>query len=98
MSASTVIATVSSALFIGGSLAAGFRWILKHYLSELKPNHGSSLNDKIVLEVLPLVKELKEDLREVKSDVKEVKDDVVNVKTDVAHLQGRFEQYVEQDF
>lgn len=98
MDTATLIATVSSVLFIGGSLAAGLRWILKHYLSELKPNHGTSLNDKIVLEVLPMIKELKQDMGEVKADIKDVKVDVVNVKTDLAHLQGRFEQYVEQEF
>ena len=33
------------------SLVAGFtaaiRWLVKHYLSELKPNSGSSLKDKV---------------------------------------------------
>ena len=98
MNAATIIATVSSALFIGGSVVGGLRWILKHYLSELKPNHGSSLHDKLVLEALPMIKELKEDISELKADIKEVKGDIVNVKTDVAHLQGRFDQYVEQEF
>jgi hypothetical protein len=27
---------------------AVIRWLVKHYLSELKPNSGGSLNDKIV--------------------------------------------------
>jgi hypothetical protein len=27
--------------------AAGVRWLVKHYLSELKPNGGGSLKDKI---------------------------------------------------
>lgn len=26
---------------------AVIRWLVKHYLSELKPNHGSSVNDRI---------------------------------------------------
>jgi hypothetical protein len=30
-----------------GSLAAGAKWMVKHYLWELRPNHGTSLNDKI---------------------------------------------------
>jgi hypothetical protein len=33
------------------TLAAGFtaaiRWLVKHYLNELKPNGGSSLKDKV---------------------------------------------------
>lgn len=31
---------------IGGGVAA-VRWLVKHYLAELKPNHGSSLNDRV---------------------------------------------------
>lgn len=27
--------------------AAGVRWLVKHYLYELKPNGGSSLKDKV---------------------------------------------------
>jgi len=42
------------------------RWMIKSYLSELKPNGGSSLNDKIKLEVLPLLTEIKVDLAEMK--------------------------------
>lgn len=30
-----------------GALAAGVRHLVKHYLSELKPNGGSSLKDKV---------------------------------------------------
>lgn len=34
------------------SIAAGFtawvRWLVKHYLSELKPNSGSSLKDSVI--------------------------------------------------
>ena len=29
------------------SLAAAVRWMVKHYLTELKPNGGSSLRDKV---------------------------------------------------
>lgn len=42
------------------------RWMIKAYLSELKPNGGSSLNDKIKLEVLPMLIDIKTDLAEVK--------------------------------
>lgn len=30
-----------------GSLAIGVRFLVKHYLSELKPNGGSSIKDKV---------------------------------------------------
>ena len=30
-----------------GALATATRWMFKHYLTELKPNGGSSLKDKV---------------------------------------------------
>ncbi len=30
-----------------GALATSVRWMVKHYLNELKPNGGSSLRDKV---------------------------------------------------
>jgi hypothetical protein len=30
-----------------GALATATRWMVKHYLTELKPNGGSSLRDKV---------------------------------------------------
>lgn len=30
-----------------GALATSIRWMVKHYLNELKPNGGSSLRDKV---------------------------------------------------
>lgn len=30
-----------------GALATSIRWMVKHYLNELKPNGGSSLKDKV---------------------------------------------------
>ena len=30
-----------------GALAAAIRWMVKHYLAELKPNGGSSIKDKV---------------------------------------------------
>jgi hypothetical protein len=30
-----------------GSLALSIRWLVKHYLSELRPNSGSSLRDSV---------------------------------------------------
>jgi hypothetical protein len=42
------------------------RWIVKSFLSELKPNGGESLSDKIRLEILPLLGEIKADVAEMK--------------------------------
>jgi len=32
---------------IFGGFTAGVRWLVKHYLNELKPNGGSSLKDSV---------------------------------------------------
>lgn len=34
-------------LTIVSSIAFGIKWLVKHYLSELKPNSGSSLKDQV---------------------------------------------------
>ena len=36
-----------SAITIVGALAMGIRHLVKHYLSELRPNGGSSLRDSV---------------------------------------------------
>lgn len=38
------VATLISVL---GSAALGVKWLVKHYLAELKPNGGSSIKDKV---------------------------------------------------
>jgi len=41
-------ATVAvSVITIIGGVAASIRWLVKHYLNELKPNGGSSLKDSV---------------------------------------------------
>lgn len=41
-------ATVAVAVMaIFSSFAGGIRWMVKHYLNELKPNGGSSLKDSV---------------------------------------------------
>jgi hypothetical protein len=39
------LAVSITTLVIG--FAASVRWLVKHYLSELRPNHGSSLRDSV---------------------------------------------------
>ena len=39
---------IVAALFaIVGGFVASIGWLVKHYLSELRPNSGSSLNDRV---------------------------------------------------
>jgi len=38
--------TVAVMTIVGG-FAAGVRWLVKHYLNELKPNGGSSIKDSV---------------------------------------------------
>jgi len=41
-------ATVAVAVMtIFGGFVTGVRWLVKHYLNELKPNSGSSLKDSV---------------------------------------------------
>lgn len=55
---------------------------LKTIKNEVIPNHGSSIHDKINLEIIPMLKELRVNQAEI------------SVK--VSKLEGRFEQHVEE--
>lgn len=39
--------TISGFLAVIVAVAAGFRWLIKNYLYEMKPNGGSSIKDTI---------------------------------------------------
>ena len=69
--------TVSGGLAILGAVG----WIIKKYLSELKPNHGSSLRD---------VTDRLERMMEV------MLKDVQDLKVDVARLEGKVENHIEE--
>lgn len=90
MDVSTWLQAIASGVAILGAIGFVGRWVIKKYLSELKPNHGTSLNDAIKLQVIPLIIDLSLDMKEVKSDIKEL---------NKAHniLEGRFEQHVEEE-
>lgn len=104
MDAATVVATVSSSLFITGSVGGIARWYvkqhsteaLKEYLDELKPNHGSSLNDAVKLEILPIIKDLKEDIKEIKGDVKELRTNQMEIVKDLSRVEGRVQAHIEE--
>jgi len=39
--------TISGFLAVTAAIGISFRWVIKHYLNELKPNSGSSLRDSV---------------------------------------------------
>ena len=39
--------TISGVLAVTIAAGASIRWIIKHFLIELKPNSGSSMNDRL---------------------------------------------------
>jgi hypothetical protein len=41
--AALILSVLSILVFVAG----GIKWLVKHYLSELKPNSGSSLKDSV---------------------------------------------------
>ena len=83
MSIESWIAITTGELALLGAAAAGVKYLVKKYLSELRPNRGSSIHDKINKEILPLLKELRQDQ--------------ITIKSDVAKLEGRFEQHVDEN-
>jgi hypothetical protein len=48
MQAQDYAAVAVSVMTIIGGFATGVRWLVKHYLAELKPNSGSSLKDSVI--------------------------------------------------
>jgi len=47
MSAQDWAAVVAVALTVIGSFIGAVKWLVKHYLNELKPNSGSSMRDEL---------------------------------------------------
>jgi len=103
--ATTVIGTSASVIGIGGVFLGFARWILKKHTEELvreylgeikenskeqKQNHGSSLNDIVKLQVLPILQKLDRSQDEIRQDITEM-------KVESAKLEGRFNQYVEEN-
>jgi hypothetical protein len=82
MSIDAWIGVTSAEIGILVAAVAGVKWLVKKYLSELKPNGGSSIHDKINKEVIPMLKELRVDQ--------------IAIGEKVAKLEGRFEQHVEE--
>jgi hypothetical protein len=47
MSAQDWAVVATAALTVIGSFIGSVKWLVKHYLNELKPNSGSSMRDQI---------------------------------------------------
>ena len=47
MTASDYATVAVAVITIVGGFATGIRWMVKHYLNELKPNGGSSVKDSV---------------------------------------------------
>lgn len=47
MQAQDIAAIVAAVTTVVGSFAMAVRWLVKHYLAELKPNGGGSMNDRM---------------------------------------------------
>ena len=60
----TGLVTIITALFI--AFKKFNQYLIKEYLSELKPYGGSILADQIKLEILPMLGEIKADLAELR--------------------------------
>jgi len=82
MSIDTWIGITASEIAILAAAAAGVKFLVKKYLSELRPNGGSSIHDKINKEIVPMLKELREHQ--------------IEIGEKVAKLEGRFEQHVDE--
>ena len=47
MNPENIAAGAAAVTTIVGSFSVAVRWMVKHYLNELKPNSGSSLRDQV---------------------------------------------------
>lgn len=72
MSATDWAALVVSIITIIAAVAGSIKWLVKHYLAELKPNSGSSLKDQVnrleirINEAELVRKQMKEDHKAMK--------------------------------
>ena len=74
-----VVVSIFTAIAAG---AATVSWLVKHYLRELIPNGGSSLNDTVKLSILPTIKEINNDIKHVMIEQATIKQKVQD------HLDG----------
>lgn len=86
MSANEWVGTLVGITAIMTVALAIIRWVIRNEVREIKAettaNGGSSMNDKIKLEIVPLLREIRED--QIKIGLK------------VARLDGKFEQHIKE--
>jgi len=76
------IGVTSAEIGILLAAAGGIKWLVNKYLSELRPNGGESIHDRINKDIIPMLKELRTDQ--------------LKIGEKVSKLEGRFEQHVEE--
>ncbi len=82
MDSKTLLEVVIAIFTAIGAVVATVSWLVRHYLRELIPNGGSSMNDKIKLEIVPLLNEIRREQ--------------IEIGKKVANLDGRFEEHVKE--
>lgn len=77
---------ILSVLTIIGALSAGIKFLVKHYLSELKPNSGSSMKDQI--------SRLEQRINEADISRKQMKEDHKVMKDKLDHMYDILLEYI----
>jgi hypothetical protein len=79
-------ALILSVLTIVGIMAGGIKFLVKHYLSELKPNSGSSMKDQI--------SRLEQRINEADVSRKQMKEDHKVMKEKLDHMYDILLEYI----
>ena len=79
-------ALILSVLTIVGIMAGGIKFLVKHYLSELKPNSGSSMKDQI--------SRLETSINEADISRKQMKEDHKAMKEKLDHMYDILLEYI----
>jgi hypothetical protein len=79
-------ALILSVLTIVGIMAGGIKFLVKHYLSELKPNSGSSMKDQI--------SRLEQRINEADISRKQMKEDHKVMKEKLDHMYDILLEYI----
>ena len=87
---SNTLQMISAVSGIAVVVVGFFGWVIKHYLSELKPNHGTSINDIVKLQVVPL-------LQKLDRHQDEIREDLTDLKVSQSRLEGRFDQHLDEE-
>jgi hypothetical protein len=75
-----------SVLTIVAVVAGSIKWLVKHYLAELKPNSGSSMKDQI--------SRLEARINEADITRKQMKEDHTNMKNKLDHMYDILLEYL----